>query len=706
MGMIEQSSSLPTIGLSDPQQRRVRHILWILGGGIAALIAISFVMGALALAASEGALNPFTHLFFLPFITSIYGLTGFLVTRQQPGHITGWLLMLVALTSTLTLLSGAYTEFALYVLRIESSPLLDFCTWLDKFMWLVPSVIPLSLLLLTFPDGRLPSPRWRIIAWLTGLGMVGFMLASAFYPDPLPDFGMPAPNPYGIPGAQGLLGPVLNISSLFLLVGVMGAFVSVILRYRRAQGLQRTQLKWLMYAAGLVLTALIVTAALWLILPDSDFLVEVGIMLNSGGVAFIIAAIGVAILRHQLWDVDALISRTLVYGLLTLIVIGMYILTVSFFSLIFEGDNLFFSLVATGLVAVSFQPLRDAIQRGINRFLFGQRDEPYAIVQRVSEELNPAMPLPDTLPAMVTAIAESLRLPFVAIRLNNEKGPQLAADYPAGYSAPVPPYSQSIPLNYQSEQIGELILAPRSQTEPFSTTELALLTIIARQVAIAAYNLRLTGALQQSREQLVSAREEERRRLRRDLHDGLGPVLAAMSFRLDAIHNLVETKPEQAREWITDLKGQVQAALSDIRRIAYNLRPPALDELGLMGAMHEHVNVVEQAGLHFQLDLPPELPPLPAAVEVALYRIFMEGVTNVQRHAQASSCTVHLSLMAQPASICLELVDDGRGIASGHTPGVGLMAMRERTAELGGQFSVEPSAGGGTHIRARLPLNI
>ena len=222
-------------------------------------------------------------------------------------------------------------------------------------------------------------------------------------------------------------------------------------------------------------------------------------------------------------------------------------------------------------------------------------------------------------------------------------------------------------------------------------------------IAVAAHNVRLSEDLQHSRQKIVTAREEERRRLRRDLHDGLGPVLAAMSFRLDAVRNFVKQDPDQAQKLIDDLKSQVQSSISEVRRIAYNLRPPALDELGLLGALRQHIEATQQTeGLRYILDFPASLPPLPAAVEVAGYRIVIEAVTNVQRHANATNCIVRIHLEKQ--CLCLEITDDGCGIAAGQPAGVGLNAMRERTAELGGGFSILQATAGGTQIQAHLPL--
>jgi signal transduction histidine kinase len=256
-------------------------------------------------------------------------------------------------------------------------------------------------------------------------------------------------------------------------------------------------------------------------------------------------------------------------------------------------------------------------------------------------------------------------------------------------------------LVYQAEVIGRLTLAPRSANDPFTPAERALLEDIARQVGVAAHAVRLTADLQRSRERLVTTREEERRRLRRNLHDGLGPALAAVSFKLDATTNLIGRNPDHAQAMLAELKAQIQALLDDIRRIAYDLRPPALDELGLVGALREHITSNQAQGLHITLEVPDNLPPLAAAVEVAAYRIALEAINNVNRHAGARNCRVWLSLCDD---LCLEISDDGRGIPDHLHAGVGMASMRERAEELGGTCVIESRPGMGTRVRVRLPL--
>ena len=214
--------------------------------------------------------------------------------------------------------------------------------------------------------------------------------------------------------------------------------------------------------------------------------------------------------------------------------------------------------------------------------------------------------------------------------------------------------------------------------------------------------VQLTADLQRSRERLVVAREEERRRLRRDLHDGLGPQLATLTLKLDTANNIMSSDPNRASQMLMEIKAQTQAAIGDIRRLVYDLRPPALDQLGLVGALQEHA--VRSAGndLDVQVRVPDDLQPLPAAVEVAAYRIATEALANVIRHAQARHCTIWLCLAD---ALYLAVDDDGIGLPDGYRPGVGMASMRERAEELGGGCRIERRAEGGTRLIARLPVS-
>jgi signal transduction histidine kinase len=260
-----------------------------------------------------------------------------------------------------------------------------------------------------------------------------------------------------------------------------------------------------------------------------------------------------------------------------------------------------------------------------------------------------------------------------------------------------------LPLTYQSERIGELLLASRAPGESFSAADMNLLNIIAGQAGIAVHNLRLTQDLQHSREKIVTAQEEERRRLRRDLHDGVGPTLASLSQRIDTAADLVRSNPQASVELLKDLKGQVKNTVAEIRRLVYALRPPVLDEFGLVTAIREHVApYTGPNGLQVTFDMTDPMPPLPAAVEVAAYRIVLEAFTNIVNHAEATQCEI--KLQTESDSLLLEVCDNGKGLSYNQRAGVGLTSMRERASELGGTFLIENIPSGGTHVIARLPI--
>ena len=297
------------------------------------------------------------------------------------------------------------------------------------------------------------------------------------------------------------------------------------------------------------------------------------------------------------------------------------------------------------------------MQRGVNRLLYGERDDPYTILSRLGQRLESTLAPDAVLPALVGEVRAALRLPYAAISLIDGEGESIAAVSGTPTEAPL-----RLPLTYQHEPVGELRLALRAPGEEFNADDRRLLDDLARQAGIAAHAVRLTADLQRSRQRLVTAREEERRRLRRDLHDGLGPQLAGFTLRLDAARNLLRRDPDAADRVLDDLIARTQEAVNDIRRLVYALRPPALDDLGLVGALRRAAAQYDGGGLHVTVDAAGALPPLPAAVEVAAYRIAQEALANVARHAGARRCTLRLELDGAEA-LCLEIGDDGATMA-------------------------------------------
>ena len=555
-----------------------------------------------------------------------------------------------------------------------------------------------SLFLFIFPDARF-VPRWT--------GWVALVWIAWLFPRYwLPNWPPSASDD-----------PWLVWLNLFIWLGSLGtAIYSQAYRYRHVSNVvQRQQTKWVVFG---IVTALvgfvsvnIVVSAIALPSPTSaDELAAlmIGAALMYGALLLIPLSIGIAILRYRLFDIDILINRTLVYGALTISVVGIYVLVVGYLSMLFRAAggpaNMAISVLATGLVALLFHPLRSRLQRGINRLMYGERDDPYAVLSRLGQQLQTTLVPEAVLPTIVETVKESLKVPYAAITLEQDSAFVMTAIS----GTPVTDVLR-LPLVYQNSEIGQLLVGQRAPGENFSSADRRLLDDLAREAGVAVHAVRLTtnlqrmaDDLQRSREHIVSTREEERRRLRRDLHDGLGPTLASLVQLLDTARTLVSRDPDAAATLLGSVKSQMKIAITDIRRLVYALRPPVLDELGLVSAIDEHIGQYnQQNGLHVLIEAPNPFPPLPAAVEVAAYQIAMEALTNVVRHADAKNCRIRLTF---EGGLCLEIIDDGIGLPSHRRVGVGLNSMRERAAELGGECRIEPVTEHGTRVWARLPL--
>jgi signal transduction histidine kinase len=495
-----------------------------------------------------------------------------------------------------------------------------------------------------------------------------------------------------------------GLYNLIFPLGILSGIATQIYRYRRVSNpVERQQTKWVIYGLATGMGGYLIMRVLSLTIADprGDGLL-ITLLVNFAAIFFMLLfpiSISIAVIRFRLWDINPIINRTLVYGTLSALTIAFYILAVGFFASFFQqrSANLIISFLATGVVAVLFEPLRKRLQRSVNRLMYGERDDPATVLSQLSQRLDSALAPDSVLQTIVETLSQTLRLPYAAIAMSAKDAPI------ASTGSPPPAELIRLPLTYQAERVGELILAPRSPGEGFSTADLNLLNIIAGQAGIAAHNLRLTNDLQRSREKLVTAQEEERRRLRRDLHDGVGPTLASLSQRIDTAADLVEANPRASIELLRELKGQVKGTVTEIRRLVYALRPPVLDEFGLVSAIREHVApYTGPNGLQVAFDVTEPLPALPAAVEVAAYRIALEAFTNMVNHAQATACQIKLKIEGN--CLLLEVSDNGRGIGSDKHTGVGLSSMRERAAELGGECTIERNATGGTRVTASLPF--
>ena len=679
---------------------RAARLVRVWAAIIFALTLLNLVLAIRYLLATGDRTTFLSHQAQIPFLALIYAGLAVAVVSRRPRNPIGPLFLGVSTSFVLSAWAAGAPLYAALAPHLVPPFVRDLAQWLSNWVWLPAQILPVTFVFLLFPDGRLLSPRWRLVGWAAGLGLLSLMFLLAAHPGPVADWGT-QPNPFGITGAESVLEMVKTAGSALLAAGVVGALLSVVVRFRRSRGAERAQMKWLVYTAAMILALTVLAIPLWLSgrLATSQSL-EWSITLTNVMTLSIAVAATVAIVRYRLYDIDVVINRTLVYGIMTGIVLTIYGAIVGGVGVLLQTEtNWWLALLATGLVAMLFQPIHRRLQRGVNRLLYGQRDEPFEVLSQLGQRLEMTL-TPDSLyPTIVEAVAQALRLPYAALEVSDGDGFRLVESYGRPVARPA-----TLPLTNQGEVVGRLLVSARTAREEFSEADRRLLQNIARQAGAAVYNVQLTADLQRSRQQLVAGREEERRRLRRDLHDGLGPALASLLLQVRALRRLVSDNPPAAEALADELQGDIRAAIDDIRRVVHELRPPALDDLGLVPAlrvMAAKIGAAGAAGLPVTVNAPDDLPPLPAAVEVAAYRIIQEALTNVVHHAQARCATVGLRI---DGALTVEVADDGVGFRGGRAGGLGLHSMRERATELGGSFSVECPAAGGTVVRARLPV--
>jgi signal transduction histidine kinase len=552
----------------------------------------------------------------------------------------------------------------------------DFAVNVQSMLMATPTVA----LLVLFPNGKF-VPNWT--RWLLILSIPWSILALLFPPT-----------------TENITGLIV-LGALWITLLGSGLYAQIF-RFRRVSSFEeRQQTKWVLFGFALWLGYILVSTYPYYYLesmpPGSPrpwwaSLSELGwwISLNIIPVTMV-----VAITRSRLWNIDLVINRTLVYGALTLSTMAVYIIVVGTLgNLLHVGDNTFIAFLTTGMVAVFFQPFRNRLQRGVNRLMYGERDDPVAVITKLGEQIESTGSPSEVLTGIVETVANTLKLPYVAIELGEQK--RIAASYGIPVNEAL-----RVPLIYQGETEGSFVVARRARGETFSLNEVQLIENIARQAGAAAHNARLTADLQRAHQQLLTAREEERRRIRRDLHDGLGPQLASQTLTLTAARRIYKKKPHAADRLLAEAIKHAQAATEDIRRVVHDLRPPALDDLGLIGALKNQIDQFRVSDMKIILKAPEKAPSLPAAVEVACYMICQEALNNITRHSQASLCTVSLTLDKQ---LCLDIDDNGKGLQADHRPGIGLGSMRQRTEELGGTFTFKSIPGNGALLQACFPI--
>lgn len=617
-----------------------------------------------------------------------FALCALVVAREDPRQRFGWALLPIAAVWALDGFSQSYVRVAITADGIE--PGSNLALWfLNRFGAVLP--LGIAALLLIFPTGRfLPGWLGRLgIASLVGM-VVGILIVILAPATSVPDVAnLPAGVDFDylaltpLEGAADVLRP---LSGLLTAAGVVVAMATALIRYRRSAGRDRDQMRWLVWAVLVVaLTVAVVSVA------DVGAAVDPVIVLVA---VLPVAAMTVGVVRPSVVPVEDLLVRTLVLGAVALSLLALDLLVVALLSSAL-GDLGQRQLVTVVLLvtALGYGPLRQRLYLVVQGWVLGSRGNRYDVMAGLAASLESIEDGPAQLAAVAEAVADAFGIRYVAVEVDRPGGERLTATY-----GDRPAEVRTLPITYREAEVGRLVLPARGMRSRLSSRDEKLLGDLVRQAATAARTSRLADELQASRERLVNTREEERRRIRRDLHDGLGPAMAGLVYQLETARLLVTSNPSGAVEQIDSVRDHVQEVVADVRRLVHELRPPALDDRGLVGALrqlaeHQPLSVDVEAG---------DLGTLSAAVEVAAYRIVAESLANVVRHASAGSAQVRLE--RTDTELVVEVADDGVGIGEDVQTGVGLLSLRERAAELGGRTDVSCPPAGGTVVRAALPL--
>lgn len=543
-------------------------------------------------------------------------------------------------------------------------------------VWTPAPAVGLPLILQLFPDGRVLTPRWRVLVAVT-VGLLVLTPALTLAPGAISGEPIADTSPVLPPALGGVVGSLVPVVLATYAVVLAASLLVLVLRSLRARGAERLQTLWLLWAV-----------VVFVVLNAQRVVTGTGPVLFLLPLPLVPAAVAVAIVRHQLYDIRLIINRSVVYGLLTVGVVAVYLGIVAALTPLARDRLSATPVVATAVIALAFAPARAALQAGVDRVMYGRRRHPTDAAARVGTHLG------DELEDVLRALCEALRLPSAAIRSGERRV--------AGVGK-VPSSHHVVPLVVRDGPPAALVVGLRAGETTLSRADRRALDLLAAPVGLALQSVRLAEQLRDSRSQIVTAREEERRRLRRDLHDGLGTALTAVTLKADAASNLRQVDPDRSAQLVLELRTDVAAAIADIRRLVHALRPPDLDELGLVPALRQRAQQSwrrADADFSVTVDAPEDLPPLPAAVEVAAYRIASEAVTNALRHSTALRCRI--SLRADQ-SLHLDITDDGAGRATPWSRGVGLRSMGERASELGGVVTAGPTAQGG-RVQVLLPL--
>jgi signal transduction histidine kinase len=677
---------------------RLAWSLWVL--------TLASAMGALVLlflnrhtAVPAGSLGRSANVTF-PIVFLVFSTVGATVASRQPSNPIGWIFCASGLSVTLATFSGEYSIYGLFT-KPGSLPALDLTLWLDNWAW-TPVQLTATFLFLLFPTGRLPSPRWRFVGWLSVVAVSVLAAGFAFDPGPLQDFRT-IDNPYGVSGLHWatFAGPLLS------LVASLACVAALIVRFRRSGGEERAQMKWF------VLAAVVLIAVLIPVILGPQQTPELLTALMGVGFGLVAVATGIAILKYRLYDIDVVINKTVVYALLAGFFTAVYAaIVIGIGAAVGSRSNGVLTVAAAVIVAVAFQPVRERAQRFANRLVYGERATPYEALSEFSRWAAGGYSMDAALPELAKIVGQSTGATRAEVWLR--LGPHLrrvaawplggvpsgAQVDPDGDVPSLPGADRTYPVVHQGDLLGALAVS-KPAADPLTPAEDKLLSDLASQAGLLLRNAGLIEDLRASRQRIVAAQDAERRRLERNIHDGAQQQLVALSVKLGLAGAVMRKDPDQAGRLLEDLKSETQEALENLRDLARGIYPPLLADQGLLAALESQSRKV---GIPVAVESD-GIGRYGQEVEAAVYFCTLEALQNVTKYAHASG--IRVRLWEQEGELNFSVTDDGEGFDMAATSyGTGLQGMTDRLAAQGGVLEVRSRPGEGTTVRGRLPAAV
>jgi signal transduction histidine kinase len=627
---------------------------------------------------------------------------GWAIVTRQPRNTIGWLLMAIPLTVMLSVAVGDYATAALKT-RPGSLPFGVAAAWLDRWLIVLTFGVFIPIFLL-FPDGKLPSRRWRPVLWLF-IGSFAVTIASfALTPGQLTGAfadiaDVNVTNPLGVRALEAPLKAITQIAGLAMFASGLLAGASLFVRYRGASQEVRQQIRWLAFVAMAFIVEIVAVFAISAILGDSsDSGQAVGDIMFWVVIATLILGIplacGVAILKYRLYDLDVVVRKAVVLGLLAVFISVVYGAIVGGISaLVGAASSTALSFVAAAVLAVTFQPARDRARKVADRLVYGDRATPYEVLAEFSDRVGEAYASDDVLSRMAAVLQDGTGATGarVLLRVGSSEHEAARVGVPTSdeYRAEV---------IHQGEDLGALAVSMPA-SDPMNPAKQQLVEDLASQAGLVLRNVRLIEELRASRQRLVAAQDEERRKLERNLHDGAQQQLVALAVQLKLLEQTAGKDPARDQQLAAKLGSQATAALEDLRDLARGIYPPLLADKGLTAALE---NQARKAAVPTTVETD-SVGRYPQEIEATIYFCTLEALNNVAKYAEARRAVVRLSQRNGHIEFAVE--DDGRGFdASAGTYGTGLQGMADRLDAVGGELRVESAPGSGSTITGSVPV--